>query len=142
RVARGETPAADAVRRLADLPLQRVGDFAQLDGERALRMGVPEVIFGERKSPAQVAQLVSRLRELGQGVLATRLTPEAGAAALVVCPDGKYDATSRTFRAAAPGPEPELKGRVAIVCAGTTDIPVAEEAAVTAGFVGAQVDRV
>jgi NCAIR mutase (PurE)-related protein len=142
RVARGETPIADALRRLAEMPVQRVTDFAQLDGERALRMGVPEVIFGERKSPAQVGQLVARLRELGQAVLATRLTPEAAQAALAACPEGKYDAVSRTFRAAAPGPEQELRGKVAVVCAGTTDIPVAEEAAVTAGFVGARVERI
>ena len=132
---------AEALRRLADLPVQRIAEFAQLDGERAVRQGAPEVIFGERKSPEQIGKLVARLRELGQAVLVTRLAAEAASAALAAAPEGKYDPISRTFHARAPGPERMLEGTVAVVCAGTTDIPVAEEAAVTAGFVGAGVER-
>src|SRR5918912_838557 len=140
-VRRGDMPVAEALRRLAELPVQRIADFAQLDGERAVRQGAPEVIFGERKTAEQIGKLVVRLRELGQAVLVTRLAPEAAPAAIAAAPEGKYDAVSRTFRAAAPGPERTLEGTVAVVCAGTTDIPVAEEAAVTAGFVGAAVER-
>jgi NCAIR mutase (PurE)-related protein len=140
-VRRGEVSVAEAVRRLADLPVQRIAEFAQLDGERAIRQGAPEVIFGERKTPEQIAKLVARLRELGQAVLVTRLAAEAASAAVVAAPEGKYDPISRTFHARAPGPEREPEGTVAVVCAGTTDIPVAEEAAVTAAFVGAHVER-
>ena len=141
KVRRGEIPVAEAARRLAELPVQRIAEFAQLDGERAVRQGVPEVVFGERKTPEQVGQLVARLRELGQAVLVTRLAPEAAAAAVAAAPDGKYDGVSRTFHARAPGAVREPRGTVAVVCAGTTDIPVAEEAAVTAAFVGASVER-
>ena len=140
-VRRGDVSIAEAARRLADLPVQRIADFAQLDGDRAVRQGVPEVIFGERKTAEQIGKLVARLGELGQGVLVTRLAPEAAPAALAAAPQGKYDPVSRTFQAKAPGPERKLEGTVAVVCAGTTDIPVAEEAAVTAGFVGAAVER-
>ncbi|HKB75486.1 MAG TPA: nickel pincer cofactor biosynthesis protein LarB [Myxococcales bacterium] len=141
RVRRGELAVADAARTLAELPVQRIADFAQLDGDRAVRQGVPEVIFGERKSPEQIGQLVARLRELGQAVLVTRLGPEGAEAARAAAPEGRYDAISRTFHARPPGPAREPQGVVAVVCAGTTDIPVAEEAAVTAGFVGAAVER-
>jgi NCAIR mutase (PurE)-related protein len=141
RVRRGELAVADAARTLAELPVQRIAEFAQLDGDRAVRQGVPEVIFGERKSPEQIGQLVARLRELGQAVLVTRLGPEGAEAARAAAPEGRYDAISRTFHARPPGPAREPQGVVAVVCAGTTDIPVAEEAAVTAGFVGAAVER-
>jgi pyridinium-3,5-biscarboxylic acid mononucleotide synthase len=141
KVKRGDLSVADAAHKLADLSVQCVADFAQLDGERAVRQGVPEVIFGERKSADQIGKLVSRLRELGQAVLVTRLAAEAAQAALAAAPEGNYDLVSRTFHAPAPGPERQREGTVAIVCAGTTDIPVAEEAAVTAGFVGATVAR-
>jgi NCAIR mutase (PurE)-related protein len=140
-VRRGDVSVADALRRLADLPVQRIAEFAQLDGERAVRQGVPEVIFGERKTAEQIGKLVARLRELGQAVLVTRLDAEAAPAALAASPEGRYDPVSRTFHARAPGPERNPEGLVAVVCAGTTDIPVAEEAAVTAGFVGAAVER-
>jgi pyridinium-3,5-biscarboxylic acid mononucleotide synthase len=141
RVKRGDLSVADAAQKLAELPVQRIADFAQLDGDRAVRQGAPEVIFGERKTSEQIGKLVSRLRELGQAVLVTRLSAEAAVAALAAAPEGKYDPVSRTFHARAPGPERTLEGTVAVVCAGTTDIPVAEEAAVTAGFVGARVER-
>ena len=130
-----------AARRLAELPLHAVGDFAELDSDRARRMGVPEVIFGERKTPAQIAGLVAKLAEVRQGILVTRLTPEGGAAAAAAVPSGSYDPVSRTFHAPPPGRPRKPQGLVAVVCAGTSDIPVAEEAAITAGFVGAAVER-
>src|SRR5690348_6014132 len=126
RVRSGELSVEDAARRLAELPVQKVAEFTQLDGERAVRQGAPEVVFGERKTPEQIGKLVARLRELGQAVLVTRLDPTAAAAAALAAPDGKYDPVSRTFHAPAPGPERPLRGLVAVVCAGTTDIPVAE----------------
>ncbi len=141
RVKSGELPVDDAARRLAELPVQHVSDFAQLDGERALRMGVPEVVFGERKRPEQIGALVERLVTLGQAVLVTRMPPEAEAAALAAAPHGRYDPISRTFTAPPRGGTPPREGLVAVVCAGTTDIPVAEEACATAHVVGAQVER-
>ena len=135
------TPAA-AARRIADLSVQHVQDFAQLDGERALRMGVPEVIFGERKRPEQIGALVEKLVALGQSVLVTRMAPESEAAALAAAPHGRYDPVSRTFTAPPAAGMPPAEGLVAVVCAGTTDIPVAEEACATAHLVGAQVERI
>jgi NCAIR mutase (PurE)-related protein len=141
QVKAGKTPVDDAVRRIEELPVQHIADFAQLDGERALRQGVPEVIFGERKRPEQIGALVERLVSLGQAVLVTRMAVEAEAAALAAAPHGRYDPVSRTFTAPGPGGYPPREGFVAVVCAGTTDIGVAEEACATAHLVGAQVER-
>ncbi len=137
----GKVSVDEAARRIADLPVQHVQDFAQLDGERALRMGVPEVVFGERKSPEQIGALVAKLVALGQAVLVTRMAKEAEPAALAAAPHGKYDPLSRTFTAAPAGGLPPREGMVAVVSAGTTDIPIAEEACATAHAVGAQVER-
>src|SRR3954471_5507590 len=142
RVRGGEVAPEAAAKRISELPVQRVADFAQLDGERALRMGVPEVVFGERKRPEQIGALVERLVKLGQAVLVTRMPPEAEPAALAAAPHGRYDPVSRTFTAPPPGGAPPREGLVAVVCAGTTDIPLAEEACATAHIVGAQVERV
>jgi NCAIR mutase (PurE)-related protein len=142
QVKRGELGLDEAVRRLAELSVQQVADFAQIDGERALRQGFPEVIFGERKRPEQIAALVEKLASLGQAVLVTRMAPEAERAALAVAPHGRYDPVSRTFTAPPKAGLPPREGVVAVVCAGTTDIPVAEEACITAHIVGAQVERI
>ena len=141
QVRAGKVSVDEAARRIADLPIQHVADFAQLDGERALRQGVPEVVFGERKTPEQIGALVSKLVSLGQAVLVTRMPPEAERAALSAAPGGRYDPISRTFSAPPQAGFPPREGIVAVVCAGTTDIPIAEEAAVTAHTVGAQVER-
>src|SRR3954453_16058004 len=87
-VRRGEVSPEAAARRVAELPVQQVSDFAQLDGERALRMGVPEVVFGEGKKPGQIGALVEKLVSLGQPVLVTRMAAEAAAAALAAAPHG------------------------------------------------------
>lgn len=141
QVRAGKVSVDEAARRIADLPVQHVSDFAQLDGERALRMGVPEVVFGERKTAEQIGALVARLVSLGQAVLVTRMAADAEKAALSAAPTGRYDPISRTFSAPPQAGWPPREGIVAVVCAGTTDIPVAEEAAVTAHTVGAQVER-
>ena len=141
----GAVSVDEAVTRLSEISVQQVGDFAALDGERALRQGVPEVIFGERKRPEQIGALVERLVSLRQSVLVTRMAPEAGAACLAAAPHGRYDPISRTFtapHAGADGKPAPREGCVAVVCAGTTDIPVAEEACATAHLVGARVERI
>ena len=141
-VKRGDLSPDAAAQKIAALPVQHISDFAQLDGERALRQGVPEVVFGERKRPEQIGALVERLVSLGQAVLVTRMAPEAEAAALAAAPHGRYDPVSRTFTAPPSAGAPPREGLVAVVCAGTTDIPVAEEACATAHIVGAQVERI
>src|SRR5260370_40320195 len=99
KVKAGELSVDDAARRLSELPVQNVSDFAQLDGERALRQGVPEVIFGERKRPEQIGALVEKLVSLGQAVLGTRMQPEAEAAPPAGAPPGPYDPVSPPFSA-------------------------------------------
>src|SRR3954470_18540694 len=99
RVRTGEVAPEVAAKEIAELPVQQIQDFAQLDGERALRMGVPEVIFGERKRPEQIGALVERLVSLGQAVLVTRMLPEAEAARLPPPPQGRYAPLPRPFGA-------------------------------------------
>ena len=140
-VASGALSSESAAAQIARLPLQGIEGFAQLDGERALRQGAPEAIFGERKTPAQLEGIVARLVSLGQAVLVTRMAPEAEGPVLRAAPLGKYDPVSRCFFAEAPGGARPPLGKVAVCCAGTTDIPVAEEACITAKFVGAVVER-
>ncbi|HEY2029249.1 MAG TPA: nickel pincer cofactor biosynthesis protein LarB [Myxococcales bacterium] len=141
KVRSGEVLPAEAAKRVADLSVQKLSDFAQLDGERALRMGVPEVIYGERKRPEQIGALVERLASLGQAVLVTRMSAEAEPSAMAAAPEGRYDPVSRTFSAPPRAGWPERQGTVSVVCAGTTDIPVAEEACAAAHHVGARVER-
>ena len=118
RVRRGEVAPGAAAKTISELPVQHVQDFAQLDGERALRMGVPEVVFGERKRPEQIGALVEKLVSLGQAVLVTRMPAEAEAAALAAAPHGRYDPVSRTFTAPPVAGIPPREGLVAVVCAG------------------------
>ena len=141
RVRSGELDPEVAAEAIAALPHQSIEEFANLDGERALRQGAPEAIFGERKTADQIEKLVARLVSLGQAVLVTRMAPEAAAGALRAAPHGTHDPVSRTFYAPPPGPPRAPQGLVAVVCAGTTDIPVAEEACTTARFAGAAVER-
>ena len=115
--------------------------FARLDLGRHRRCGVPEVIFCEGKTPAQVIGIVAAMQRAGHNVFGTRVTPEFHAAVAQVHPDLIYHAEARAITLdVAPLPEP--RGQVAVVCAGTSDLPVAEEAAFTAGRMGARVVRV
>ncbi|HWL99404.1 MAG TPA: nickel pincer cofactor biosynthesis protein LarB [Nocardioidaceae bacterium] len=125
----------------ADVNGARDLGFARLDTDRLRRTGDPEVVYGEGKTPGQ---LVSLLRELhdahpDRAVLATRLGPEAVEAVTREIPDAHVD---QVARAATLGPLPTLRGRVTVVAAGTSDAPVAREAAVTARVFGANVDQV
>jgi NCAIR mutase (PurE)-related protein len=130
----------DALERLATLPFEDLG-FARLDHHRALRRGFPEVVFGSGKTPEQIATIVERIASRGQNALVTRASGEAAAAVMARVPSAVYHETARALTARAAEPEP-LSGRVAVVCAGTSDIPVAEEAALTAEFHGAGVERI
>jgi NCAIR mutase (PurE)-related protein len=115
--------------------------FAQVDTHRALRKGFPEVIYGAGKSPAQIRAIVGKLVEHGQNVLVTRVNEE------------QVRVVRRKFRQAVhhvearcitleKKPLPKRPGRIAVLCAGTSDVPVAEEAAVTADIMGNQVERI
>jgi hypothetical protein len=119
------------VERLRDLPFEDAG-VALIDHHRALRQGVPETILGEGKTAEQVATIVGRMAAKGGNVLVTRLSAEKTDALLATHPGGDYDPLARTF-ALVQQPLDDLgRGTVAVVCAGTSDLPVAREAAITA----------
>ncbi len=130
---RGEIATDDVMRRLRwPAPVVEAGDFAKVDLHRKLRCGFPEVIFGQGKTPEQVAAILRTLLGHGHGGLATRISPETAAYLQNEFPHGEYNTLGRTFRVRSDeDPGPKL-GKVVVVTAGTSDLPVAEEARVTA----------
>ena len=140
-VASGASSIADAERRLAWAPVEDL-DFARVDHHRALRHGFPEVVFGQGKTPDQVVALAVRIAERGEGFLATRLAPEAREPLRSALPAIELNELGRTaYLAPAQPAERRTRGTVLIVTAGTSDLPVAEEAAVTARAYGNPVER-
>jgi NCAIR mutase (PurE)-related protein len=131
-VATGELSTSDAALRIRTQPYVDAGGFAKVDLHRRVRCGFPEVIFGQGKSAAQIEAILRTLLEHEQGGLVTRLDPAAAAHLKSVFPHGEHNELGRTFRI--PGPDSAVAkvGRVVIVTAGTSDLPVAEEARVTA----------
>jgi hypothetical protein len=139
-VASGAVSPDDAVERLRALPFEDLG-FAKVDHHRHLRKGFPETIFSQGKTPAQVAEIVTKMRAHGSNVLATRCSEATVAAVRAAHPDAMYHEAARAITITVAPPEP-LDGAVAVVCAGTSDIPVAEEAVVACESLGSKVERV
>src|SRR5437667_6826631 len=136
----GRTTPDEAAERLKSLPYEDLG-FAKVDHHRALRRGFAEVVFGAGKSPEQILGIAEKITGRGQNLLVTRTTPDVHQLLAARHAEAQWHE--------APGcvtviqaPPPPLPGRVAVVCAGTSDVPVAEEAALTAEFHGAAVDRI
>jgi pyridinium-3,5-biscarboxylic acid mononucleotide synthase len=140
QVSRGAVDIDSAMARLRHLPFEDLG-FAKIDHHRALRHGIPEVIFAKGKTPEQVVAIAERLLEHAQNVLITRADRECAALVTSRLPGADYLPLSgvirfwrdRTIRGA---------GKIAVVCAGTSDMPVAEEAQVTAELMGNQVETI
>lgn len=139
-VAGGDVAVAEAMDRLRNLPFEDLG-FAKVDHHRSLRKGYPETIFCAGKTPEQVVAIVARMREHGSNVLGTRCAPEVIDAVLAAEPDAVHHEAARCFSITVNKPEP-IPGTVAVVCAGTSDIPVAEEAVITLEMMGHTADRV
>ena len=140
-VQRGERTPESASDRLASLPFEDIG-HARIDHHRSLRTGLPEVIYAAGKTPAQTAEIFARMALNGTSVLATRATPEAAAAVQQQIEEAVYNPTARTVSLAArTTSSANLSGCIAVLCAGTSDLPVAEEAAVTAELFGSRVLR-
>jgi pyridinium-3,5-biscarboxylic acid mononucleotide synthase len=139
----GTTPIDEAVGRLRDLPYEDLG-FAKLDHHRSLRNGFPEVIYCQGKTLPQITAIAGRLRERSHKVLATRATPEVAAVVRSEWPDAVYHEAARIVvvpgAQSEPPPAPNCRGTVLVVTAGTADVPVAEEAAVTAREMGSPVE--
>jgi hypothetical protein len=135
----GDLSADEALSRLDKLATGELG-FARIDHRRTLRRGIPEVVFGEGKTPAHVEEIAAHMAERGGAVLVTRIGPDVGERLKRRLPAGVHDPVSRTFLLRAKGRARPVPGMM-VVSAGTADIPVAEEAAVTAEAFGLAVDR-
>jgi NCAIR mutase (PurE)-related protein len=139
QVRTGEVSPDAALDQIKTLPFEDLG-FAKVDHQRALRMGVPEVIFGPGKSPEHFVEIFDRLAERGNSVLATRVSEEQVAKAIARFPQAEHNPTARTL-VLRQSREMLGKGTIGIISAGTSDIPVAEEAAVTAEVMGNEITR-
>jgi NCAIR mutase (PurE)-related protein len=133
----GRLDVAAAVERLESAAVADLG-FAHVDLHRRERCGFPEIIFCEGKTPQWVEGVVRKLIEAGQDVLATRVTVELAGHLVRLFPQAELDDVARTFWLPA-GKAPEPRGHVFVLTAGTTDLPVAREAAVTAKALGCEV---
>ena len=138
-VRRGKLSPDEGVARLRHLPFEDLG-FAKVDHHRALRVGMPEVIFGERKTPAQVAGIFAQLARHGGNVLATRADQKQFAAVKKKVRGAEYREMARAI-VLERDRKKYGKGTIAVVSAGTGDIPVAEEAVVTAELMGNDVQH-
>jgi NCAIR mutase (PurE)-related protein len=143
QVSRGALPAEEAEKRLLDylrdLPYEDLG-FARVDHHRALRKGFPEVIFGTGKTPAHIAAIASRIVGRGHSLLVTRTDETAYAALAAELPAARFHPAARAITLQQQDIEPG-RGVVLVVAAGTADLPVAEEAVVTAEVMGNRVER-
>ena len=130
-----------ALQHLRHMPFEDLG-FAKIDHHRAIRHGIPEVIFGKGKTPDQIIAIASRLSEKASNVLITRVDPAAAPQILAALPPGaehfQLSGAIRIWR----DHTVHGKGKLSVVCAGTTDIPVAEEAQITAELMGNEVDAI
>lgn len=141
RVADGTLSIAEAIDALAFEPFEELG-HSTVDHHRSLRQGYPEVIYGAGKRPEQVVEIALRIARRGEGVLATRLDPDAIDAVRTAIPDMEINAIARTGYLPGEHPPDAGRGTVCIVTAGTSDLPVAEEAAVTGTALGDAVARI
>ena len=140
QVAEGACSVDDAVLRLKMEPIREIDEYAKVDLHRGLRQGVPEVIYGAGKTKEQILGIARGMRDNGQDtVLITRLAPEAAAFVAEALPL-KYNELARTG-VVGELPEKSGKGQVVVATGGTSDIPVAEEAAITAEALGNRVLR-
>lgn len=139
-VARGALDPVAALDRLRHFPTEELA-FAQVDHHRPLRQGHPEVIFAEGKTAEQVVAIADRLALASGGFLATRVTAEQGECLLERFPGARWNRLGRTVRLAVGGSVPGAVGRILVVSAGTSDLPVAEEAAETAEAMGHTIGR-
>jgi NCAIR mutase (PurE)-related protein len=138
-VRRGALTPDAAVEQVRHLPFEDLG-FAKVDHHRAIRNGMPEIIFGQGKSPEQVAAIFARLAKHGGNVLATRATQQQFEAVRKVVIKADYQAIGRAI-VLRRDRKKYGKGKIAVISAGTSDIPVAEEAVITADVMGNDVEH-
>jgi NCAIR mutase (PurE)-related protein len=136
----GAVAVDEALRMMKHMPFEDLG-FAKVDHHRQLRHGMPEVIFCKGKTTVEVVEIASRLLERSRNLLATRADEATATALKERFPDGEHFPRSGAFRVLR-DTEIRGKGTIAVVCAGTSDIPVAEEAKVTAEAMGNEVETI
>ena len=139
-VATGKSSVAAAMRRLRHLPFEDLG-FARIDHHRAIRRGIPEVVFGEGKSSTQIAAIGARLANAGTGFIVTRIDAKKAAAVKRRIRGFRYHSDARVGALVKNPPAIRGHGVVMTICAGTSDLAVAEEAAVCAELFGNRVAR-
>ncbi len=136
----GRLSVDEGLERLRTLPFEDIG-VALIDHHRELRQGAPEVILGERKSLSQLLAIAEAMVGRGRNLLITRLSPDLAGPLGDRFPQGEYDREARTF-CLVQAPIPAVgSGKVLVVCAGTSDLPVAREAAITARMLGNEVEE-
>ena len=140
RVRRGRVSVRQALEKLRHLPFEDLG-FAKVDHHRALRQGFPEVILGEGKEPSQIAAIARTMQRRRANVLITRLSPEKMAKIRKQIKGLRYHPRARVATWVGGAIRVRGRGTILIVCAGTSDIPVAEEAALTGEIMGNRVER-
>lgn len=136
----GRVGTEEALDRLKTLPFEEL-EFATVDTHRSLRQGFPEVIFGEGKTTAQIKSIVKSLLKHRENVLVTRADEKKGRELKKAFPRGEYKKVARTFFVKSHEIKETGRGTVLVICAGTSDVPVAEEAATTAECMGNRVAR-
>jgi NCAIR mutase (PurE)-related protein len=143
-VARGAISPGAAAGRVRTLVAPAVEDlgFARIDHDRARRQGFPEVVFGEGKTSDRIVAIAERIVARGHSLLVTRVTPSVWNDISPRLPDARYWPEARVVTCAAANPVPQGSGVIAVVAAGTSDLPVAEEAAVSAEAMGNTVERI
>lgn len=139
-VKKGRLDIGAALDRLKMLPFEEL-EFATIDTHRSLRRGFPEVIFGESKSSVQIKAIAKAMAERKENVLATRVAKEKARELKKAFPKGAYNETARTFFIKSHPVKKTGRGNILVISAGTSDIPVAEEAAITAEVMGNSVVR-
>jgi hypothetical protein len=140
-VANGKLTPDMALDSLKDLAYEPVGEFAKIDNHRELRTGFPEVIWGPGKTDVQIAQIMQVMRLRNPVVMATRIEPAVYTALQAKITDLQYYELARICAITPPTIEPKIGGLIGIISAGTADLAVAEEAAVTAELSGFRVQR-
>ena len=138
---RGDIPVDETMGKLRELPFQDVG-CAQVDHHRELRQGMPEVIFGEGKSIEQIVRIMAAMAGKGSNILVTRLAADKAHDVMTMYPAAAYHGEARCLTLEQKPLEQKGKGEILVVSAGTSDIPVAAEALVTARFLGNQTSHV
>jgi hypothetical protein len=139
RLSKGTISVQVALRRLKDLPYEDLG-FAKVDNHRHLRRGYPEVIYGEGKTVPQIRAIMARLARRGHTVLVTRVGPEVYRKVRARHRAARYHVDARAITLGTPD-KGRLRPGILVLAAGTSDVPVAEEAALTAEVMGHQVER-